>query len=53
MLFRSLAFPTTIFLDAEGEVKRIHTGFTGPGTGHYYDQFVKEFNETVDGLLND
>lgn len=53
MLNHVLAFPTTIFLDAEGEVKRIHTGFTGPGTGHYYDQFVKEFNETVDGLLND
>ena len=51
MLNQVLAFPTTIFIDAEGEVKRIHTGFTGPGTGHYYDQFVKEFNETVDELL--
>lgn len=51
MLNHVLAFPTTIFVDRDGEVRRIHTGFTGPGTGHYYDQFVKEFNETADGLL--
>ena len=51
MLNHVMAFPTTIFVDRDGEVRRIHTGFTGPGTGHYYDQFVKEFNETVDGLL--
>lgn len=53
MLNHVLAFPTTIFIDANGEVKRIHTGFTGPGTGHYYDQFVKEFNSTVDAMLDE
>ncbi len=52
MLNHVLAFPTTIFIDRNGEVQRIHTGFTGPGTGHYYDQFVKEFNKTVDNLLD-
>ncbi|TRX54277.1 TlpA family protein disulfide reductase [Fulvivirga sp. M361] len=51
MLNHVLAFPTTIFIDKNGEVKRIHTGFTGPGTGHYYEQFIKEFNETVDELV--
>ena len=51
MLNHVLAFPTTIFVDANGEVQRIHTGFTGPGTGHYYDQFIKEFNSTVDAML--
>lgn len=51
MLNHVMAFPTTIFMDRNGDVQRIHTGFTGPGTGHYYEQFVKEFNETVDELL--
>lgn len=51
MLNKIISFPTTIFLDKEGDIARIHTGFTGPGTGLYYDQFVKEFNETVDKLL--
>jgi thiol-disulfide isomerase/thioredoxin len=46
-----LSFPTTIFIDKKGKVAKIHTGYTGPATGKYYDQFVKEFNEEVDQLL--
>ncbi|MHA4807489.1 redoxin domain-containing protein [Flavitalea flava] len=46
-----LAFPTTIFIDRKGKVVQIHTGYSGPATGPYYQQFVKEFNEEVDSLL--
>lgn len=46
-----LSFPTTIFIDKQGKVRKIHTGFSGPGTGKYYDEFVQEFNQTVDQLL--
>ncbi|SHK85804.1 TlpA disulfide reductase family protein [Hymenobacter psychrotolerans] len=46
-----LAFPTTIFLDKKGEVRKIHTGFSGPGTGKYYEQEVAEFNKTINQLL--
>jgi thiol-disulfide isomerase/thioredoxin len=48
-----LAFPTTIFIGKDGKVKRIHTGFSGPGTGIYYEQFVQHFNETINELLAD
>jgi len=51
MLNRVLAFPTTIFLGRNGEVRRIHTGFTGPGTGEYYDRFIAEFEDYVAGLV--
>ena len=44
------AFPTTIFIGKDGKVKKIHTGFSGPGTGIYYDQFIQQFNETVNEL---
>ncbi|PUZ24244.1 Peroxiredoxin [Chitinophaga costaii] len=44
-------FPTTIFIDREGNVKAVHTGFSGPGTGEHYETFKKEFNELVDQLL--
>jgi peroxiredoxin len=47
------AFPTTIFIDRKGVVRKIHTGFTGPGTGEHYDEFKKEFDELVTGLLNE
>lgn len=46
-----VAFPTTIFVDKKGQVRHIHTGFSGPGTGKYYDQYVEEFNRLVDKLL--
>ena len=51
MLNHVLAFPTTIFIDKKGKVRKIHTGFSGPGTGEYYEQFVEEFNLFVEKLL--
>jgi thiol-disulfide isomerase/thioredoxin len=50
-LNRILAFPTTIFVGKDGQVKHIHTGFSGPGTGVYYDQQKERFNKIVNELL--
>ena len=46
-----LSFPTTIFIDRQGKVDKIHTGFNGPATGRYYDEFKQEFNEEVNKLV--
>lgn len=51
MLNHILSYPTTIFIDKKGIVRKIHTGFTGPGTGDYYVQFVEDFNRFVDKLI--
>ncbi len=51
MLNHVLAYPTMIFIDRSGAVRRIHTGFSGPGTGSYYLDFVEEFNGFMDELL--
>jgi thiol-disulfide isomerase/thioredoxin len=51
MLNKILSFPTTIFIDKKGNVRAIHTGFSGPGTGQYYDDFVADFDRQIDGLL--
>ena len=53
MLNAIVAFPTTIFIGKDGRVKKIHTGFNGPGTGKYYEQFKEEFNQTVNELLSE
>ena len=45
------AFPTTIFLDKSGKVHKIHTGFSGPGTGRYYEKFLREFRHVTDSLI--
>jgi thiol-disulfide isomerase/thioredoxin len=53
MLNKVLAFPTTIFIGKDGKVKHIRTGFEGPGTGIYHEQFKQRFNEIVLELLNE
>ena len=51
MLNKVLGFPTTIIIGKDGKVKYIHTGFEGPGTGIYYEQFKERFNQIVNELL--
>ena len=48
-----ISFPTMIILDKSGMVRKIHTGFSGPGTGIYYDEFVTHTNAFVDRLINE
>ena len=52
-LAKFLAFPTTIFLDKKGNVRKIHTGFAGPGTGKYYQEEMAGFNREIDKLLKE
>jgi thiol-disulfide isomerase/thioredoxin len=51
MLQSFVAFPTTVFIDRKGNVRKIHTGYTGPATGDHYVQFVTEVKSTLDQLL--
>ncbi|OGX89037.1 hypothetical protein BEN49_01415 [Hymenobacter coccineus] len=52
-LAKFLAFPTTIFIDKKGAVRKIHTGFSGPGTGKYYAEETAAFNQEIDKLLKE
>jgi len=45
------AFPTTIFIDRSGKVRKIHTGFAGPATGVHHDKMVREFERMVAALI--
>jgi len=51
MLNHILSYPTTIFIDKTGAVRKIHTGFNGPATGEKYTEFTTEFEGFVNGLL--
>ena len=53
MLNHVLSYPTTIFIDKKGKVRRIHTGFNGPATGDKYTAFKKEFKNFVSELQNE
>lgn len=45
------AYPTTIIVDKKAQVRKVHSGFTGPGTGSYYENYRKEINLFITDLL--
>lgn len=53
MLNHILSYPTTIYIDKKGEVRKIHTGFNGPATGEKFEEFKQQFNQTVQELTEE
>jgi thiol-disulfide isomerase/thioredoxin len=53
MLNHIMSYPTTIFIDKKGIVRKIHTGFAGPATGAYYEAFVEKFDSFMEKLLKE
>ncbi|MGB6267924.1 MAG: TlpA disulfide reductase family protein [Olleya sp.] len=51
MLNHVLSYPTSIFIDKTGKVRKIHTGFNGPATGDKFTEFKAEFTGFVGQLL--
>lgn len=50
MLNHILSYPTMIFIDKKGKVRKIHTGFSGPATSEFA-AYEKEFDTFVQALL--
>lgn len=53
MLNHVLSYPTTVFIDKKGTVRKIHTGFNGPATGDKYTTFVNDFKGFVEKLVSE
>jgi thiol-disulfide isomerase/thioredoxin len=53
MLNHILSYPTSIFIDKKGKVRKIHTGFNGPATGEKYSEFKDEFAEFINTLVKE
>ncbi|HSH64529.1 MAG TPA: hypothetical protein VLB84_01720 [Bacteroidia bacterium] len=51
MLNAVMAFPTTIYIDKKGNVRKIYTGFYGPATGKKYTDYVHETTEFIENLI--
>lgn len=47
------SFPTAVFIDSEGKIRKIHTGYYGPGTGPYYHKYKEEYEMFVEKLLRE
>lgn len=53
MLNQITSFPTTIVVGKDGLVRKIHTGFNGPGTGKFYEDYTRETVDLIEKLLNE
>jgi peroxiredoxin len=51
MLSKMNGYPTTFIIDKKGIVREIHTGFSGPGPGKYYADWISDFEHTIQSLL--
>ncbi|MBC8328787.1 MAG: TlpA family protein disulfide reductase [Planctomycetes bacterium] len=50
-LKRIKAYPTAVFLDRDGAVRAIHTGFAGPATGEEHQRLRERYVELIEELL--
>jgi peroxiredoxin len=50
-LDRVRAYPTTIFLTADGRVRAVHSGFAGPAAGPAHEALRAEFERLIGELL--
>ena len=48
---RVRAFPTTVFVGADGTPRAVHSGFAGPATGDEHAKLVREFEQRIEALL--
>jgi thiol-disulfide isomerase/thioredoxin len=53
MLNHILSYPTTIYIDRKGAVRRVHTGYNGTATGSKYIDFVADFEGFIELLLSE
>jgi len=53
MLNHIISYPTSIFIDRKGKIRKIHTGFYGPGTGKYYEEFVLNTRALIEDMLTE
>lgn len=53
ILDRIRSYPTTLFLDARGEIRAVYTGFSGPATGDAHVKLRQQFEAVVEKLLDE
>lgn len=45
------SYPTFVFADAQGAIKAVYTGFSGPATGAEYAALRQSFEQKIEGIL--
>jgi hypothetical protein len=45
------SFPTTLYLDKNGRIASIHSGFDGPATQNYFEDYKKNTETLLRSLM--
>lgn len=53
VLDRVRSYPTTLFVDKNGRIRAVHTGFAGPATGEAWEQQCEKFEQLIEEMLRD
>lgn len=53
MLNHIMSYPTTLYLDKQNKIRKIYTGFYGPGTGQLYKDYKIETERFLDELIQE
>jgi thiol-disulfide isomerase/thioredoxin len=48
-----MSYPTSIFIDKKGRVRKVHTGFYGPSTGAYYERYIEMTHALIRSMLSE
>ncbi|WP_143962883.1 peroxiredoxin family protein [Litoribacter populi] len=48
-----LYFPSMLYIDRDGKLVDVHTGFNGPSTGELFEQWKEEHNNKVEKLVKE
>jgi len=48
-----IAYPTTLFLDKKGSIRRVETGFSGPATGEHHTRWADDTKGFIEELLKE
>ncbi len=52
-LDRVRSYPTTLFLDRDGKIRAVYTGFSGPATGDAHVELKTKFENLIEELLQE
>jgi len=48
-----MAYPTSVYFDRKGKIRKVETGFSGPGTGSHYKYYCDETTRFIETLLKE
>jgi thiol-disulfide isomerase/thioredoxin len=51
VLDRVRSYPTTLFIDADGDIRAVHTGFSGPATGAAHTELRERWAGLIEAML--